>query len=220
MRPTSEGDGAAMAARRSLFRWGVRLEWFTIGWNVIEAMVAVSAGIIAGSTALVAFGADSAVEIVSAVALLRRFKQAGPEADVAAHGAAERRALYLVALTFLLLGVYIAVESTLHLVRQEAPERSPVGLVLSIASLIIMPALALAKGSVGKQLGSKALQADAVETWVCAYLSLTLLAGLGLNHALNWWWADAAGALAMLPVVWWQAWETYEDARDEDSIPE
>jgi cation diffusion facilitator family transporter len=201
--------------REALFRWGVRLEWFSILWNVIEGVVAVGAGIAAGSTALVAFGADSSIELIAAAALLWRLKKAGPHAAAQEHGAAERRALYLVAATFLLLAIYIAVESSLALVHDEAPESSSVGLVLSILSLIVMPGLAYSKSSIGRKLGSKALQADAAETWVCSYLSLTLLAGVGLNYAFGWWWADAVGALAMLPVVLWQAWETFEDARED-----
>ncbi|MCA9070113.1 MAG: cation transporter, partial [Planctomycetaceae bacterium] len=168
----------------ALFRWGVRLEWFTISWNVIEAFIAVGAGILAGSTALVAFGADSSIEVISAVVLLWRLKKAGPNASRQEHGAAERQALYLVAGTFLLLAIYIAVKSTLALLNREQLESSMVGLVLSIVSLIVMPVLAYSKGQIGKRLDSKALQADAVETWVCSYLSLTLLAGVGLNYAL------------------------------------
>ncbi len=205
--------------REWLFRWAIRLEWFTISWNVIEAFVAVGLGILAGSTALVAFGADSSIEVISAMGLLWRLKRAGHEASAEEHGSAERRALYIVAGTFLLLGIYIAVESTLALVNHEEPESSMVGLGLSILSLIIMPVLAYSKGKIGRELGSKALQADAVETWVCSYLSLALLAGVGLNYTFQWWWADAVGALAMLPVILWQGWETFEDARDDDAAP-
>lgn len=208
-------DPTVTTRREHLHRHGLRLEYFTVGWNVVEAGVAISAGIIAGSTALVAFGADSAIEVISAVALLWRLRKAGPHATAEEHGAAERRALYLVAVTFFLLAAYVAFESISALVAHEVPHRSTVGLVLSVLSLLIMPALAYAKQRTGRELGSKALQADAIETWVCAYLSLALLLGVGLYAAFGWWWADAAGALAMLPVVLWQGWETYEEAREE-----
>lgn len=194
----------------------MRLEWFTVTWNVIEGVVAIGAGVIAGSTALVSFGADSAIEVISAVALLWRLRSAGPEASREEHGAAERRALYVIAVTFFLLAGYTIIESVQSILTGEGPETSTVGLTLSILSLIVMPLLAYAKQKTGREMGSKALQADAVETWVCAYLSLALLTGVGLNFAFGWWWADAAGALAMLPVILWQGWETLEEAREED----
>jgi divalent metal cation (Fe/Co/Zn/Cd) transporter len=87
--------------------------------------------------------------------------------------------------------------------------------VLSVLSLLIMPTLAYLKGRTGREMGSSALQADAAETWVCSYLSFALLLGVGLYAAFGWWWADAVGALAMLPVIIWQGWETLEEAREE-----
>ena len=201
--------------RASLFRWALRLEWFTISWNVIEGVVAVGAGILSGSTALVAFGADSSIEVISAAALFWRLKTAGSNATAEEHGSAERKSLLLVAATFLLLSGYIAVKSSLALIHHEEPDSSLIGLVLSIVSLVLMPVLAYSKGRLGRKLGSKALQADAVEAWICSYLSVSLLAGLALNSAVGWWWADAAGALAMLPVILWQAWETFEDSQEE-----
>jgi cation diffusion facilitator family transporter len=196
-----------------LHRRGLRLEWFTILWNVIEAIVAIGAGIMAGSTALIAFGADSSIEVISAVVLLWRLYRAGPDASAGEHGKAERRALYLVSTTFFLLSAYIIVDSGSALLAGEELESSAIGLVLSVMSLIIMPLLAYTKQQTGRDLGSKALQADAIETWVCSYLSLALLAGVGLNTLFGWWWADSVGALAMLPVILWQGWETWEDAK-------
>jgi divalent metal cation (Fe/Co/Zn/Cd) transporter len=127
--------------------------------------------------------------------------------------AAERRALYVVAATFFLLAAYITVEAGSALLQGERPETSKVGLVLSVLSLVIMPALAWWKQRTGREMGSRALVADAVETWVCSYLSLALLAGVGLSFLFGWWWADAVGALAMLPVILWQGWETLGEAR-------
>ena len=201
--------------RARLHRRGVRLEWFTVSWNLIEAAIAIGAGIIAGSTALVAFGVDSLIEVISAVGLLWRLLRTGPDASAEEHGDAERRALYIVSATFFLLAAYVAYESIVALVAREAPDPSTVGLVLSILSLIIMPVLAYIKQKTGRELGSRALQADAVETWVCSYLSFALLIGVGLYEAFGWWWADAVGALLMLPVILWQGWETFGEAREE-----
>jgi cation diffusion facilitator family transporter len=201
-----------------LFRRGLYLEYFTVGWNVIEAAVAIGAGLSAGSNALVAFGADSMIEVISASALLWRLRTAGPHADAEDHSRTECRALYLVATTFFLLAAYVIYESVGELIAHTAPGGSGLGLVLAMISLAIMPILAFAKQKTGRELGSKALQADAVETWVCAYLSFALLCGVGLHMALGWWWADAVGALAMLPVILWQGWETYAEAREDEEM--
>jgi divalent metal cation (Fe/Co/Zn/Cd) transporter len=200
--------------RRGLHRRALWLEYFTISWNVIEAVVAIGAGIIAGSVALVGFGVDSSIEVISAVGLLWRLRTAGPDATVAEESSAERRALYVVAATFFLLAAYITYEAGSALLSREDPDRSTVGLVLSVLSLVIMPALAWWKQRTGREMGSRALVADAAETWVCSYLSLALLAGVGLHALFGWWWADAVGALAMLPVILWQGWETLGEARD------
>lgn len=202
------------ARREQLHRRGLRLEWFAVAWNVIEGFVAIGAGLVTGSVSLVAFGADSFIEVISAIALLWRLRKAGPHASAEERGAAERRALYLVAATFFLLAAYILYEAIGALLSGEGPESSTVALVLSVISILIMPTLAYFKGRTGRELGSRALVADSVETWVCAYLSVALLAAVGLNAAFGWWWADPVGALAMLPVILWQGWETLEEARE------
>jgi divalent metal cation (Fe/Co/Zn/Cd) transporter len=208
-------SAAARAARKEeLHRRGVRLEVFTVAWNVLEAVVAIGVGIAVGSVALVSFGADSGIEVISAVALLWRLLRAGPHASVPEEGAAERKALYLVAGTFFLLALYILYEAVGALLSGEGPETSTVALVLSGVSLVVMPVLAHLKGRTGRELGSRALVADSAETWVCSYLSLALLLGVGLNAAFGWWWADPVGALAMLPVILWQGWETLGEARE------
>jgi cation diffusion facilitator family transporter len=206
---------ASPARREELHRRGLKLEWFTVAWNAIEGIVAIAAGIAAGSVSLVAFGADSFMEVISALALLWRLRKAGPHASAEERGAAEQRALYLVAATFFLLAAYITYEAVGALLSRVGPENSTVGLVLSVGSLLVMPALAYGKQRTGRELGSEALKADAVETWVCSYLSLALLAGVGLNAAFGWWWADPAGALAMLPVILWQGFETLGEAREK-----
>jgi divalent metal cation (Fe/Co/Zn/Cd) transporter len=205
---------ATLSRKERLHRRGVRLEVFTVAWNVVEAVVAVGVGIAVGSVALVGFGVDSGIEVISAVALLWRLLKAGPHASVPEESAAERKALYLVAATFFLLALYILYEAVGALISGEGPESSTVALILSAVSLVIMPVLAYLKGRTGREMGSRALVADSVETWVCAYLSVALLTAVGLNAAFGWWWADPLGALAMLPVILWQGWETLEEARE------
>jgi cation diffusion facilitator family transporter len=204
-----------LARREELHRRGLRLEWFTVAWNVVEALIAIGVGVVVESVALVGFGVDSGIEVISAVALLWRLRKAGPHASAEEHGAAERRALYLVAATFFLLAAYILYEAIGTLLSGEGSESSTVALVLSVVSILVMPTLAYLKGRTGRELRSRALVADSVETWVCAYLSVALLAAVGLNAAFGWWWADPVGALAMLPVILWQGWETLEEAREE-----
>ena len=208
--------GTTLGRQERLHRRGLWLEWFTVAWNVVEASVAIGAGLIAGSVALVGFGVDSGVEVISAVALLWRLYRAGPHASAEEHSNAERKALYLVAATFFLLAAYITYEAIGSLLSGGGPESSTVGLVLSVLSILIMPTLAYLKGRTGREMGSRALVADSKETWVCAYLSVALLAAVGLNAAFGWWWADPVGALAMLPVILWQGWETLEEAREGD----
>jgi divalent metal cation (Fe/Co/Zn/Cd) transporter len=213
LEPRPVVNGGALDRVR-LHRRALRLEYFTVAWNVIEAGVAVTAGLLAGSVALVGFGVDSAIEVSSAVALLWRLRAAGPDATDAEESQAERRALYLVAGTFFALAAYIAFESIGALLTGEAPDASTTGLVLAAVSLAVMPALAHLKTRTGRAMGSRALVADAKETWVCSYLSLALLAGVGLYAAFEWAWADPVAALAMLPVIVWQGIETLADARE------
>ena len=185
-----------------------------MGWNVVEAVVAIGAGIIAGSVALIGFGADSAIEVISAVGLLWRLRKAGPHAAVSEEGAAEKRALYVVAITFFLLAIYITWDAMNSLLNREEPLTSPVGIGLAVLSLVVMPVLAYAKHRTGREMGSRALVADSKETWVCSYLSVALLVGVGAYAVLGWWWADPVGAHAMLPVILWQGWETLAEARE------
>jgi divalent metal cation (Fe/Co/Zn/Cd) transporter len=202
-----------LGREEKLHRRGLWLEWLTVAWNFVEAVVGIGVGLAVGSVALVGFGVDSGIEVISAVALLWRLYRAGPNASAEEQGDAERKALYLVAATFF-LAAYILYEAIGALLSGEGPETSGVALVLSVLSILIMPTLAYLKGRTGREMGSRALVADSVETWVCAYLSVALLAAVGLNAAFGWWWADPVGALAMLPVILWQGWETLEEARE------
>ncbi len=174
---------------------GRRLEYFTIGWNVEEAAVAIGAGAAAGSIALVGFGADSVIESLSGAVLLWRLQ--AHEADEER----ERRALRLVGWTFLLLAAYVAFDAGKTLLLREPPDTSLVGILLAVASLIVMPLLARAKRRVAGRLASGALAADSRQTSLCAYLSAILLGGLALNAAGGWWWADPVAALVMVPII-------------------
>ncbi len=183
------------APREADTRSGRRLEYFTLGWNVTEAAVAITAGIVAGSIALVGFGADSVVESLSSMVLLWRLKS---------HEADERReriALRLVGVCFLMLAAYVAFDAAHSLIRRELPDASFVGIALSIVSLIVMPLLARAKRRVAARLDSAALDADSRQTALCAYLSAILLGGLALNAVFGWWWADPVAALIMVPII-------------------
>ena len=183
----------SLPEKEALLRRAIRLEYFTIGWNTLEALVAVTAGVLAGSIALVGFGLDSVIETTSGVALLWRLRQEG---DVEAE--AESRALRIVGLTFFALAAYVAYEAVGDLWRRAEPRESLVGMILAVVSLVVMPLLGYGKRRIARRLGSRALAADAMETYLCSYLSLTLLLGLSLNAWLGWWWADPVAALAMV----------------------
>ncbi len=170
-------------------RVAVRLAWATIVWNVVEAMVALGAGAAAGSIALIGFGLDSTVEVMSAVVILWQFR------GLAA--SRERRALRLIAVSFFALGAYVALQAVINLTSRSAPDASAVGIGLAVASLIVMPVLARAKRRVGTQMGSATVVADSKQTQLCAYLSAILLGGLILNATVGWWWADPLAAIAI-----------------------
>lgn len=201
-----------MSSRETLLQRGLRLEALTIAWNVIEAVVAIGAGWVAGSVALVGFGLDSTIETIAASALyirLRAEMKGATEEQAEAH---EVRALRIVGITFFALALYIVYEAGSTLWLREAPAESPIGIALAALSLAVMPILAWAKLRTGKALESRALIADAKETIACSYLSLTLLLGLGANALFGWWWADPVAALAMLPWVIREGREALEGA--------
>ena len=191
-------DHAAVLDRSHYVRRGVHLEWFTIAYNSLEGLIALAAGFLSGSIALVGFGFDSALEVTSGAALLWRL---GADAHERTREKNEAAALRIVGSCFVLLAVYVSYDAIHSLVSREAPDRSLVGIVLAAASLIVMPLLALAKRRVAGRIASTALTADARQTQLCTYLSAILLCGLLLNAVLGWWWADPAAALAMVPII-------------------
>ena len=190
--------GIAAPERTTVVHSGRRLEHFTIGWNMLEGLVAVVAGAIAGSISLVGFGIDSFIEVTSGSVLLWRMSV---DAEVHRRERNERRALRIVGVCFLLLAAYIAYESALDLWSRRAPEHSIPGIVLACVSLVVMPLLSRAKRKVGRALGSAAMHADAKQTEFCTYLSGILLAGLVLNALFGLWWADPVAALIMVPII-------------------
>jgi divalent metal cation (Fe/Co/Zn/Cd) transporter len=184
--------------RQQHVRRGIALEYFTIGWNVLECLIAVAAGFIAGSIALVGFGVDSAIESVSGAVLLWRLhaERRGRHVETI-----ERTALKVVGGSFFLLAAYVAYDSAVTLIQREKPDRSFIGIGLAIVSLIVMPLLARAKRKAAANLNSAALQADSRQTSLCAYLSAILVGGLVLNATVGWWWADPVAALLMVPII-------------------
>jgi cation diffusion facilitator family transporter len=198
MRMTA-GEFPQVSARAALLRRGIRLEGLTVGYNALEGLIAIVAGLAAGSVALTGFGVDSVIEVTSGVLLWWRLRAELGSTPVGP--AVEARAARWAGLLLLGLGVYLVVEAARRLLSQDRPEESVIGIGLMAASLIVMPLLARAKLRTARGLNSRALRADAHETIVCAWLSLTTLGGLVLNAAFGWWWADPLAALAMVPLV-------------------
>ena len=178
-------------------RW---LEYLTVGWNSLEAIASIIAGLFAGSIALVGFGLDSVIETSSGGALLWRLSHAN-EQNAERRERAERISLRIVGASFLALAAYVGFEAARDLWTREAPQHSIPGIVIATLSLITMPLLARAKRKVARTLNSHALKADSRQTDLCAYLSAILLSGLLLNFLLGWWWADPVAGLIMVPII-------------------
>jgi divalent metal cation (Fe/Co/Zn/Cd) transporter len=184
--------------REQIVRRGRRLEYFTIGYNTFEGLVALTAGMIAGSVSLVGFGLDSFIELTSASALLWRLHN---DHDISQRKRVEQTTLRIVGWCFIALAIYIGFESLSALVQNEEPQSSILGIVIAILSLLVMSVLAKAKRKVAQALGSHAMQADSRQTDFCCYLSCILLGGLLLNALLGWWWADPVAGLAMVVII-------------------
>jgi len=189
---------AMTADRTDQVRRGLRLEYFTLGYNVVEAAVALASGAVASSIALIGFGVDAVIESLSGLTMLWRLNHdSHPKRDLI-----ERRAQKVIAFSFWALAAYVGYEAVETLWTRDAPERSWPGIALAALSILIMPLLARAKRRVGLGIGSAAMVADSKQTQLCAYLSAILLGGLGLNALFGWWWADPAAGLVMLPIIW------------------
>ena len=182
------------ADRARLGRRARLLAGASVAYNVVEAVVAVGAGLAAGSVALVGFGLDSTVEVSSGLIVLWQFRHPLPEAR-------EQRALRLMAVSFFALAAYVGVESVRGLLGDSRPDASPVGIGLAMASLLVMPFLSVAQRRTGRALGSQAVVADSTQTLLCTYLSAVLLVGLLLNASLGWSWADPLAGLVIAAVA-------------------
>jgi divalent metal cation (Fe/Co/Zn/Cd) transporter len=182
---------ALAGARKRVLQRHIRIiVAITIGYNVVEAIIALSAGTVASSAALIAFGLDSVVEVLSAAAIAWQFAAPDPETR-------ERVALRVIAISFFALAAYVTVDAIVSIAGLREPEPSPVGIVLAAVSLVVMPVLSLIERRTGTELGSASAVADSKQTLLCAYLSAALLGGLLLNALLGWAWADAVAALVI-----------------------
>ena len=192
------GSGELVAARCSAVRQGILLSYATIGYNSLEAIGSLIAGLLAGSVALVGFGIDSVIEVIASVAAQWRLRT---DADLLRRSESEALTLRIVGWCFLSLAAYVTVDGLKSLYQAEEPDRSWLGLIILVLSAIVMPALAWAKRRVAIKMQSTALEAEAKQTSLCAYLSVIALGGVGLNALFGWWWADPAAALAMVPII-------------------
>src|SRR5688500_10641026 len=187
----------AFPERVLALRRGRMLEYLTIVWNLLEGLISVAAGLLAGSVALVGFGVDSFIESASGGAVLWRLHVDHPEK----RERSERMALKLVGVGFVLLAAYVTFDAVKAIINREPPEATFLGIGIAALSLVVMPLLARSKRRVAKDLHSHAMEADARQTDICTYLSAILLGGLLLNALFGWWWADPVAALVMIPII-------------------
>ena len=200
---------------KNLYKKGLWLEYFTVAYNVLEAILSLTFGSLGNSIALVGFGLDSIVESLSGLVLIWRLQQhrhLNPEAEEKI----ERQATKLVAISFWVLGIYVLFESLKKLITQDVSPPSTVGILIAIASLIIMPLLAWQKHQTGQAIDSKALIADSKETLVCSWLSLALLIGLSSNYLFGFWQADPLVGLIIVVFLLKEGWETWSEADEEE----
>lgn len=193
--------------RRALIHRARLLAGASVAYNVVEAVIAIGAGRIADSTALIGFGLDSTVEVMSGLVILWQFGHPLPESR-------ERLAQRLIAVSFFALAAYVAFESVRALVSSEEPDSSPVGIALAAASLAVMPVLSWAQRRTGRELGSGAVVADSTQTLLCTYLSAVLLVGLLANTLVGWWWLDAVAALVIAGVAAREGLESWRGEPD------
>ena len=203
---TTVDELAAQQARRELVRRGLFLTWVTLLYNLGEAGLSLTASVMAGSVALMAFGVDSSIELLASVTALWRLYS---DADHTRREHSERVALRLIGFSFLALAAFVGYQSGRVLWQAKAPEESLLGIVVAAAAVIVMPILARAKTRVALGMRSGALHAEAQQTMLCTYLSAILLGGLVLNALLGWWWADPLAALAMTPIIAREGWDAF-----------
>lgn len=192
--------------KEALRKRGLKLAWFIVGWDLVEGIVAVTAGLIAGSIALVGFGIDSGIEVFAALVVIWQLRRAS--------NGRYKTALKLIAASFFVLAAYVGYKSISDLVGQHQPDVSIVGIVLSIVATAVMIPVAIMQKRTGQALGNKVIIAQSNETWLSNYLSISLLVGLSLNALLGFWWADPAIALLIAAVAVKEGWEAWEEASE------
>lgn len=191
--------------RTHLVKRALLLQSAVIAYNLLEGVVAVAAGVVAGSAALLGFGLDSAIEVTASVAVLAHLWRSREEEALQW----ERRVAVFVGLTLVALAIYVASQSIYDLLTQSEPDESYLGIAIAAASLVIMPLVSRYEHSLSHRINSRALEAESRETLVCSYLSATLLLGLGAHALLGWWWADPVAALIMTAVIAREGWEAF-----------
>lgn len=193
--------------KSTLRKRGLQLAWFIVGWDALEGIAAVTAGILASSIALVGFGIDSAIEVFAALVVIWHLRSPGTERH--------QLALRLIAVSFFALAAYVAYESITDLVRGTRPDPSLLGIGISIVATAVMVPVAVMQQRTGQALGNKVLIAQSNETWLSNYLSISLLVGLGLNAFLGWWWADPVVALLIAGIAVREGREAWEEATED-----
>lgn len=188
------------------------LSYATVGYNVLEGVVAVGAGAVTNSSALLAFGLDSFIESLSGSVMIWRFAKHRSDEEEAR---LEKKAQKLVAYTFFILGIYVLIDASMQLLAKEEPDKSLIGVVIAVFSLLIMPSISLAKYRLGKQIKSKSLVADSKQTLACIMMSGALLLGVGLNYIFGFWWADPVAGIAISILLFHEGKEALE-AESED----
>jgi divalent metal cation (Fe/Co/Zn/Cd) transporter len=199
----------------SLFRTALLLEYFTVGYNIIEAILSIFFGNAASSISLIGFGLDSIVESLSGSVLIWRLRSHGRISEEEEE-IVEKNAKKLIAVTFFILGIYIVFESVNKLVEHNVSQPSLIGMGIAVFSIIVMPVLAWRKYAVGTRMGSKALVADSKETVTCAFLSFALLIGLGANYFFGFWQADPIAGFIIALFLFWEGYETWNELQEEE----
>lgn len=211
-----EGENKMLIARARDVQRALAIEIFTVSYNIIEALLAIGIGVATRSISLETFGLDSIIEVTAGFVLIWRLNAEKQNGDLERVEQVEHRASRFVGFTLFALAAYVLVQSIYSLVTREQPEASIWGIALAIASLIVMPIVAKLKLIYAEKISSRALRADAAETIACAYLSFTLLLGLGANYLFGWWWADPIAALAMLYFIVREAREALSGEHHHD----
>ena len=194
-----------------LYSKALKLSYFTVVYNIVECIVSMISGFLAGSPALLGFGSDSLVESLSGSIMIWRFRKHGV-LSIKEEEVIEKKATFLVGITFFIFGLYILYESIRKLLIVDKPEPSLIGILIAIASIIVMPILFYEKYKTGKSLGSMSLVADSKQTLICLFMSVSLLIGLGLNYFFGFWQADPIVGLIIVAFLFKEGYEIiFED---------